>query len=119
MLVIDRRSHIAGAAYDQFDEAGLSVHRYGSHIFHTNSDAVGSPNTNTAEGDPYYPIPRPEKQALYKRYETLADALPETWFVGRLATYRYVNMDQVVGQALATFSGIENLGRMSVAGRAA
>ncbi|NKC33834.1 UDP-galactopyranose mutase [Falsiroseomonas selenitidurans] len=60
-----------------------------------------------AEGDPYYPIPRPENQALYKRYEALADAERETWFVGRLATYRYYNMDQVVGQALATFARIE------------
>jgi UDP-galactopyranose mutase len=60
-----------------------------------------------AEGDPYYPIPRPENQALYKRYEALADAERETWFVGRLATYRYYNMDQVVGQALATFARIQ------------
>ncbi len=61
----------------------------------------------TAEGDPYYPIPRPENQALYKRYEALADAVKDTWFVGRLATYRYLNMDQVVGQALATFRRID------------
>ena len=61
----------------------------------------------SAEGDPYYPIPRPENQALYKRYEALADATDGTWFVGRLATYRYLNMDQVVGQALATFRRIE------------
>jgi len=60
-----------------------------------------------AEGDPYYPVPRPENQALYKRYETLADAAADTWFVGRLATYRYYNMDQVVAQALATFKRIE------------
>jgi UDP-galactopyranose mutase len=60
----------------------------------------------SAEGDPYYPIPRPENQALYKRYEALADAEADTWFVGRLATYRYYNMDQVVGQALATFDRI-------------
>jgi UDP-galactopyranose mutase len=60
-----------------------------------------------AEGDPYYPIPRPENQALYKQYEALADAERETWFVGRLATYRYYNMDQVVGQALATFERIQ------------
>ena len=59
------------------------------------------------EGDPYYPVPRPENQALYKRYEALADRAPNTWFVGRLATYRYLNMDQVVGQALATFARIE------------
>ena len=61
----------------------------------------------SAEGDPYYPIPRPENQALYKRYEALADATPDVWFVGRLATYRYYNMDQIVGQALATFQRIE------------
>jgi UDP-galactopyranose mutase len=61
----------------------------------------------SAEGDPYYPIPRPENAALYKLYEVLADAERDTWFVGRLATYRYYNMDQVVGQALATFERIQ------------
>ncbi|GGC32720.1 UDP-galactopyranose mutase [Siccirubricoccus deserti] len=60
----------------------------------------------SAEGDPYYPIPRPENQVLYKRYEALADATQDVWFVGRLATYRYYNMDQIVGQALATFQRI-------------
>ena len=54
-----------------------------------------------AEGDPYYPIPRPENAELYRRYKALADTLPDVHFVGRLATYRYYNMDQVVGQALA------------------
>ncbi|MER8956730.1 UDP-galactopyranose mutase [Mesorhizobium sp. M0833] len=58
-------------------------------------------------GDPYYPVPRAENEALYKRYEALAAACPEVWFVGRLATYRYYNMDQVVGQALATFGRIQ------------
>jgi UDP-galactopyranose mutase len=57
----------------------------------------------SAEGDPYYPIPRPENQALFKRYEALALAQTDVTFVGRLATYRYYNMDQVVGQALATY----------------
>ena len=61
----------------------------------------------SAEGEPYYPIPRPENHALYKRYEALADATPDVWFVGRLATYRYYNMDQVVGQALATFARLD------------
>jgi UDP-galactopyranose mutase len=55
------------------------------------------------EGDPYYPIPRPENQALYKQYEALARERSDVLFVGRLATYRYYNMDQVVGQALATY----------------
>jgi UDP-galactopyranose mutase len=56
-----------------------------------------------AEGDPYYPVPRPENAALYKRYEQEADAMKNVTFVGRLATYRYYNMDQVVGQSLAAF----------------
>lgn len=59
-----------------------------------------------AEGDPYYPVPRPENADLFRRYEQLARGLPDVWFVGRLATYRYYNMDQVVGQALATFKRI-------------
>lgn len=53
-----------------------------------------------ADGDPYYPIPRPENEALFKRYEALAKELPDVSFVGRLAQYRYYNMDQVVGAAL-------------------
>ncbi|WP_437933866.1 UDP-galactopyranose mutase [Sorangium sp. So ce341] len=59
-----------------------------------------------AEGDPYYPVPRPENAELYRKYKALADATPNVRFVGRLATYRYYNMDQVVGQALATFDHI-------------
>lgn len=55
----------------------------------------------SAEGEPYYPIPRPENQALFKRYEALADAERNVVFAGRLGSYRYYNMDQVVGQALA------------------
>jgi UDP-galactopyranose mutase len=61
----------------------------------------------TDKGDPYYPVPRAENQALYKLYEDSARAVDDVWFVGRLATYRYYNMDQVVGQALATFEEIE------------
>jgi UDP-galactopyranose mutase len=61
----------------------------------------------SAEGDPYYPIPREENQLLFKRYEALADETEGVTFVGRLATYRYYNMDQIVGQALATFRRID------------
>src|SRR5215212_6662219 len=39
-LVIDRRDHIAGNAYDYVDEHGVLVHKYGPHIFHTNSEKV-------------------------------------------------------------------------------
>ncbi|MDN3550203.1 UDP-galactopyranose mutase [Mucilaginibacter aquaedulcis] len=71
-----------------------------------------------SDGDPYYPIPRPENNELYKRYQALA-AQSETIFVGRLATYKYYNMDQVVAQALSVFKKIKqgndlNLNRGSV-----
>ena len=59
-----------------------------------------------AEGDPYYPIPRPENAALYLKYKELADRTNDVEFVGRLASYKYYNMDQVVAQALALFKRV-------------
>ena len=59
-----------------------------------------------ASGDPYYPIPRPENDALYKKYRELAEKEKGVSFVGRLAQYRYYNMDQVVGAALSAARGI-------------
>ncbi|MFK3817267.1 UDP-galactopyranose mutase [Pseudomonas sp. NPDC089407] len=59
-----------------------------------------------AEGDPYYPIPRAENTELYRRYKALADQTPGVTFLGRLGTYKYYNMDQVVGQALALYQRI-------------
>jgi UDP-galactopyranose mutase len=59
-----------------------------------------------SEGDPYYPVPRPENAEVYRRYKALAEATPGVHFVGRLATYKYYNMDQVVAQALALFARI-------------
>ena len=53
-----------------------------------------------AEGEPFYPIPRPETERLYKQYLALAEATPHTTFIGRLAQYKYYNMDQVGGAAL-------------------
>ena len=64
-----------------------------------------------AEGDPYYPIPRPENAELYAKYKALADKEKEVHFVGRLATYKYYNMDQIVAQALTVYGKIEGLKR--------
>ncbi|MGZ0708419.1 UDP-galactopyranose/dTDP-fucopyranose mutase family protein [Coraliomargarita sp. W4R53] len=50
--------------------------------------------------DPFYPIPAPAAQALYQRYKREAELLPNVHFIGRLGTYKYYNMDQVVGMAL-------------------
>ena len=59
-----------------------------------------------ADGDPYYPVPRPENAELYNRYKALADRTAGVTFLGRLGTYKYYNMDQVVGQALALYQRI-------------
>jgi UDP-galactopyranose mutase len=59
-----------------------------------------------AEGDPYYPVPRRENAEIYSKYKILADSTPGVHFVGRLATYKYYNMDQVVAQALTLFGAL-------------
>ncbi len=59
-----------------------------------------------AEGDPYYPVPRPENNEIYRRYRALTELTTGVYFVGRLATYKYYNMDQVVAQALKTYRDI-------------
>ncbi|HVI03565.1 MAG TPA: UDP-galactopyranose mutase [Enhygromyxa sp.] len=65
-----------------------------------------------AEGDPYYPVPRPENAEIYQRYKALADATPKVHFAGRLATYRYYNMDQVVAQALTLYAKLAGAARL-------
>ncbi|HUQ90204.1 MAG TPA: UDP-galactopyranose mutase [Bryobacteraceae bacterium] len=72
--------------------------KYLSGQSHTKTSVVYEYPCDT--GDPYYPVPRPENAVLYKQYEQLAASRPEVHFVGRLATYKYYNMDQVVAQAL-------------------
>jgi UDP-galactopyranose mutase len=62
-------------------------------------------------GDPYYPVPRPENAVLYKKYEELAAQTANVHFVGRLATYRYYNMDQVVAQAMTLCSKLSGSSR--------
>jgi len=62
-----------------------------------------------AEGDPYYPIPRAENTELYRKYHGLAQERKEVHFVGRLATYKYYNMDQVTAQALTTYARLAGI----------
>lgn len=64
-----------------------------------------------AEGDPYYPIPRKENAELYAKYKALADAETGVHFVGRLATYKYYNMDQIVAQSLTEYGKIVGMKR--------
>jgi UDP-galactopyranose mutase len=64
-----------------------------------------------SDGDPYYPIPRPQNAELYAKYQSLAAATPNVHFVGRLATYKYYNMDQVVAQALTLCTRLQSVTR--------
>ena len=61
------------------------------------------------DGDPYYPVPRSENAELYKKYQKLSGELKNVFFVGRLATYKYYNMDQVVAQALTLYKKITTI----------
>ena len=69
----------------------------------------------TDQGDPYYPVPTPENAGLYAKYQQLANATPEVQFLGRLGTYKYYNMDQVVAQALAVYARLAGQPRREVA----
>jgi UDP-galactopyranose mutase len=69
----------------------------------------------TDEGDPYYPVPTAANAALYAKYQKLAEATPEVQFLGRLGTYKYYNMDQVVAQALAHYAKMAGVPRREIA----
>jgi len=70
-----------------------------------------------AQGDAYYPVPRPENAQIYAKYKALADERRKVHFVGRLATYKYYNMDQVVAQALTTYGKIVGKKRLEATAR--
>jgi UDP-galactopyranose mutase len=69
-----------------------------------------------ADGDPYYPVPRAENASLYAQYKEMASQLSNVHFVGRLATYKYYNMDQVVAQALTLFTKLREREQPSISG---
>ena len=56
------------------------------------------------QGEPYYPIPSPETEKVYEMYQDLAKMEePNVYFVGRLANYKYFNMDQAIRNSLDFF----------------
>jgi UDP-galactopyranose mutase len=69
----------------------------------------------TDQGDPYYPVPTPENAALYAKYQELAEATSDVMFLGRLGTYKYYNMDQVVAQALTAYARMAGQPRKEIA----
>lgn len=77
-------------------------HKHFLHQEHTPHTIVTT-ETSCADGEPYYPVPTAANRALYARYKALADAEPGVHFVGRLASYKYYNMDQAIRAALDYF----------------
>ena len=67
---------------------------------------------STDVGEPYYPVPNPENRELYEKYATLAAKERGVCFVGRLASYKYFNMDQAILNALEMFDNLRETGRL-------
>lgn len=66
-----------------------------------------------ADGEPYYPVPNPENRALYEKYAELAAKEEGVAFVGRLASYKYFNMDQAILNALEMFDNLKESGKLA------
>jgi len=68
---------------------------------------------SSAEGDPYYPVPNPANHALYEKYRALAEKEEGVCFVGRLASYKYFNMDQAILNALEIYDNMKETGKLA------
>lgn len=68
------------------------------------------------EGEPYYPVPNDKNQEIYAQYKAEADKLTDVYFVGRLANYKYFNMDQAFRNALDLFFDLERKDNVKVSG---
>jgi len=93
VLVIDKRNHIGGNAFDYYNESGKLIHKYEPHWF------------QAAEGDlkKCNSIPGNANHELYRKYKQDADELGNFLFCGRLADYKYYNIDPIVARALMLF----------------
>jgi UDP-galactopyranose mutase len=69
----------------------------------TSEYTILSKETSSSEGEPYYPVPTATNQAIYEKYRDLAGSLQDVHFLGRLATYKYFNMDQAIRCAMDYF----------------
>jgi len=78
------------------------------HFGHQQSDKTTIVKEFTVDhGEPYYPVPNPRNQQIYERYKAEADKLQDVYFVGRLANYKYFNMDQAFKNALDLFDSLQ------------
>merc|ERR1719316_1522281 len=68
---------------------------------------------SSAVGDPYYPVPNPANTELYNKYKALADEESDVVFCGRLASYKYFNMDQAILNALEMYDNLKETGKLA------
>ena len=68
---------------------------------------------STDSGDPYYPVPNEVNQNLYKKYQELAEKEENVIFVGRLASYKYFNMDEAIKNSLTMFEDLDKKGKFA------
>ena len=75
------------------------------HLLNQQSDyTILTKETSSDVGEPYYPIPTKQNQDVYAQYRLLADSTPNVHFIGRLASYKYFNMDQAIRAAMDYFT---------------
>jgi UDP-galactopyranose mutase len=67
-----------------------------------------------ADGDPYYPVPNEKNQHTYEKYKKEADKLTDIYFVGRLANYKYFNMDQAFKNTLDLFKELQEPNKLEI-----
>ena len=116
-LETEQSQPVAVVNYPDFDTPYTRITEY-KHLTGQEASVTSITREYPAdEGDPYYPIPNPAAQEMYRRYATLARDCEDVTFVGRLATYRYYNMDQIVGQALATWRRLDARWRLDALAR--
>jgi UDP-galactopyranose mutase len=108
----DQEHYIPGPTvnYPNFDESFTRIVEYKYFTKQQHPKTVVSREWATWEGDPYYPVPTKENKDLYLKYEKEAKKLEKqgTYFIGRLANYKYINMDQAFRNALNLFKGLGN-----------
>ena len=105
-------------SYPEPDVGWTRITEY-KHTPNQPTSALSSPGTvisreySTDDGDPYYPVPNPRNQELYKKYQTLSLMDPDVVFVGRLASYKYFNMDQSILTSLELYDSFLENGLLS------
>jgi UDP-galactopyranose mutase len=106
VLDIDRFQPLGQVNYPSLDQSFTRIIEYKNFL---NQEVPGKTTIvkeySTAEGEPYYPVPTERNQALYKKYQELTLKEENVHFVGRLANYKYYNMDAAI---LAALESLDN-----------